>query len=271
MRTPMINATLILVLAGTSMSRADCPGRVQVAQESGASVSDFDANVIAAIEPYTTTLTAEAYYFFDGQNPNSFGPAPGEEGPPIASNRVHLFMLDAADGLSLVHVYDDDDDASTGRADTRYEIIGDTADFTARDGNPGDDIYVNMDGTLLTADHQWGSFRTDGLAIGSLDGAWGMRLQFDDFAGLGDWLAFSADDSGTPLVLAVDRRVRLLPIRCEGDVDANGAVDFADLNIILGNWGTLPDPCTRGDADADGDVDFTDLNIVLGNWGTTCQ
>ena len=51
---------------------------------------------------------------------------------------------------------------------------------------------------------------------------------------------------------------------CVGDLDGNGAVDGADLSLILGAWNT-------NDADADldgsGNVDGADLSIVLGAWG----
>ena len=50
---------------------------------------------------------------------------------------------------------------------------------------------------------------------------------------------------------------------CPGDLDGNGAVDGADLTILLGNWGGGGD----GDLDGNGAVDGADLTILLGNWG----
>ena len=54
-----------------------------------------------------------------------------------------------------------------------------------------------------------------------------------------------------------------------GDIDGDGAVTFQDLLILLGTWGTCPDPPAECPADIDGNgkVDFTDLLILLGNWG----
>lgn len=52
---------------------------------------------------------------------------------------------------------------------------------------------------------------------------------------------------------------------CLGDVDVNGAVEFADLLALLGAWG----PCTgcAADLDGSGDVGFTDLTMLLSAWG----
>ena len=47
-----------------------------------------------------------------------------------------------------------------------------------------------------------------------------------------------------------------------GDLNGDGAVDGADLGILLGQWGGA------GSADLDGSgvVDGADLGILLGNW-----
>jgi hypothetical protein len=49
-----------------------------------------------------------------------------------------------------------------------------------------------------------------------------------------------------------------------GDIDGNGAVDAADLSLLLGAWGSA-DPAA--DLNGDGTVDAADLSILLGNWG----
>ncbi|MEQ8850869.1 MAG: hypothetical protein RIB32_03705 [Phycisphaerales bacterium] len=58
--------------------------------------------------------------------------------------------------------------------------------------------------------------------------------------------------------------------RYAADTDADGDVDFDDLNAVLGAWNTTVTPFTSGDTDGDGDVDFDDLNAVLSNWGAAC-
>ncbi len=58
----------------------------------------------------------------------------------------------------------------------------------------------------------------------------------------------------------------LPPVEC-GDANGDGSVDFADLNIVLSNWG---EPGPDGDLNQSGMVDFADLNLVLGGWDQPC-
>jgi len=54
---------------------------------------------------------------------------------------------------------------------------------------------------------------------------------------------------------------------CPGDVNFDGSVDLADLNLVLANFGqTTP----NGDATGDGVVDLADLNAVLAAFGASC-
>ena len=51
---------------------------------------------------------------------------------------------------------------------------------------------------------------------------------------------------------------------CPADVDHSGAVDAADLSLILGAWGSSN---ALADVDRSGTVDAADLSLVLGAWG----
>ena len=53
---------------------------------------------------------------------------------------------------------------------------------------------------------------------------------------------------------------------CLGDLDGNGAVNGADLAIVLGQWGCVGAACTA-DLNSDSIVNGADLAIVLGAWG----
>ncbi|HMN97312.1 MAG TPA: hypothetical protein PKC43_05990, partial [Phycisphaerales bacterium] len=57
---------------------------------------------------------------------------------------------------------------------------------------------------------------------------------------------------------------QLCPGKCLGDLNGDGAVDGADLGILLGNWGTN-NICS--DLDGNGIVDGGDLGLLLGLWG----
>lgn len=52
---------------------------------------------------------------------------------------------------------------------------------------------------------------------------------------------------------------------CAADLDGSGAVDFADLVVLLSQWGACPG-CS---ADIDGSwwVDFVDVTLLLSTWG----
>ncbi len=59
------------------------------------------------------------------------------------------------------------------------------------------------------------------------------------------------------------------PGGCLGDIDGDNDVDFADLNILLGQFNQTGQGLS-GDLDEDGDVDFADLNLLLGQFNVPC-
>ncbi|MGD9693699.1 MAG: hypothetical protein AB7G17_06400 [Phycisphaerales bacterium] len=56
---------------------------------------------------------------------------------------------------------------------------------------------------------------------------------------------------------------------CPGDANGDMIVNFADLNIVLSNFG-LSGAGIPGDVTGDGQVNFADLNVVLSFFGTSC-
>ena len=54
-----------------------------------------------------------------------------------------------------------------------------------------------------------------------------------------------------------------------GDLNDDGYVNSADLDLVRGNWGSTVAPNTNGDATGDGYVNSADLDIVRGNWGAS--
>jgi hypothetical protein len=51
--------------------------------------------------------------------------------------------------------------------------------------------------------------------------------------------------------------------RCTEDLDCSGAINGADLGVLLGNWGSPGD----GDLNDSGSVDGADLGLLLSAWG----
>ncbi|MEZ6192326.1 MAG: hypothetical protein R3C45_13700 [Phycisphaerales bacterium] len=57
------------------------------------------------------------------------------------------------------------------------------------------------------------------------------------------------------------------PATLDGDLDGDGFVGIADLNIVLGNWNeAIPPGNPLADPSGDNFVGIADLNVVLGNW-----
>ena len=54
-----------------------------------------------------------------------------------------------------------------------------------------------------------------------------------------------------------------------GDLDGDGYVGSADLDIVRANWGqtVTPGDLSVGDADGSGSIGSGDLDIVRANWG----
>ena len=55
------------------------------------------------------------------------------------------------------------------------------------------------------------------------------------------------------------------PTACPADINHDGIVGFADLQIVLATWGPCSGPCPS-DVNDDGTVDFNDMLLVLADW-----
>ncbi|MDA1008151.1 MAG: hypothetical protein O2800_03980 [Planctomycetota bacterium] len=65
-----------------------------------------------------------------------------------------------------------------------------------------------------------------------------------------------------------DGNIRVTGLSCGGcmaDLNQDGAINGADLALVVGNWGGLP--LNGGDANGDGIIDGSDLSSLLGAWG----
>ncbi|MHC4952574.1 MAG: PEP-CTERM sorting domain-containing protein [Planctomycetota bacterium] len=196
---------LSVALVGLVAVHADA-APIRVSQESAAGAGDFDANILGTVDVFNTALTTAAFY----QYGNPFGSSYNGDvngGPSGADGLTQLFLVQASDGLSLVIVHDDPVDGSGGTANTRFDLVGDTATITVKDdGEPG---YVDT-GTQFSATHNWIACCTDGYAITSLDGNWTMFGQFTSGpTGITQWQVSNSGGADVALVLQAGRRVRL--------------------------------------------------------------
>ncbi|XAL98252.1 PEP-CTERM sorting domain-containing protein [Phycisphaeraceae bacterium D3-23] len=68
-------------------------------------------------------------------------------------------------------------------------------------------------------------------------------------------------------ILATDTFTRELTFEETGDIDGDGFVGAADLDILLANWGSLTLPGQSGDLNGNSRIDQGDLDIVQANFG----
>jgi len=108
-----------------------------------------------------------------------------------------------------------------------------------------------------------------GVFAGTLPaGACGQVIEYFVTAAttMGDTASFPADAPVNVFTLPVLDPDG--PCLIPGDANGDGVVDFADLNIVLNQFGLTGAPGElQGDLNGDGAVGFADLNIVLSNFG----
>lgn len=96
-------------------------------------------------------------------------------------------------------------------------------------------------------------------------------FDFANIAGNAEGVTIAPD--GTVYVVGENPSLYVLtPIRtppCLADLTGDGAVNGADLTVLLGSWGSC-DGCPA-DLDGDGAVSAADLTILLGAWGACAR
>lgn len=99
------------------------------------------------------------------------------------------------------------------------------------------------------------------------------RVNADERKGLVRFRIYDCEPDGrsAPERVIFDRVFGLYPPdpTCPADVNADGVVTFADLQVVLTGFGDAG-PMIAADRNGDGAVDFTDLNIVLAAFGAEC-
>lgn len=252
--------------------------------------------LIAAILAATTTLAAGP----DWDEPGDAGPLPSSAqlifgAGPLSSISGKLGVI------SLVS--DDDDDAQdmfwitiSNPVRIRFaagtsSIFGGFADFDtqlwlfdsdgfgllANDdaGNPQSGFFgASDDGTSIV-------LTQPGTYLIAVSGAGSEPVDANDdpiflFTTLGEVSGPDGPGGGNPIAGWSDKgdvgeyliQLEGTEFLTPGDLDGSGAIDGADLALMLAAWGACPpDQSCPADLDNDGDVDAGDLGVLLGNWG----
>ncbi|MFG0291735.1 MAG: hypothetical protein ACF8MJ_01125 [Phycisphaerales bacterium JB050] len=258
-----------------------CGGAFEISQESAPGAGDFDDNIMGYTLPYETNGTAAEFYAYNVPQGDSWN------GPNLVpeADRSHLLLSRGPEGVGVFIVHDRavPDDPDGGEAEVVFELVDDP-DGAMRaveddpENNEGGIAYVGEPGdSLFMSSHGWNTCCSDGVAYTEIDIGSTGYLSFSDvnntndtIVGLSEWYVYSAGGDEFPLVLEEDRRVRIvfIPTGCPGDVNDDGLINLADLNIVLANFGTAGE---IGDATGDGLVNLADLNMVLANFGGACE
>lgn len=132
--------------------------------------------------------------------------------------------------------------------------------------SPASNLGPDGNGTLDVFVHNRLVGMTTNVSANGNSGSQGAAVSMDG-------LAITFTSASTNLVPddsngVSDAFVRLRT-RCPGDCNQDDVVNFADLNLVLANFG-LTGRYILGDADDDDDCDFVDLNLVLSSFGSGC-
>ena len=89
-------------------------------------------------------------------------------------------------------------------------------------------------------------------------------ISVEDLRGAGEQAAM---EEGESVLQIFDSMALGTPSGLLGDLNGDGFVGIADLNIVLGAWNqNVPPGDPLADPTGDGFVGIADLNVVLGNW-----
>jgi PEP-CTERM motif len=125
-------------------------------------------------------------------------------------------------------------------------------------------FVINVDETAGTAE-----FIVDGVQVVTLNANDGTGFSPAGKAGFvyADIFTSIAGNAAVQFGLFDNLLVTGTTAGLTGDLDGDGFVGIADLNIVLGNWNlNVPPGNPQADPTGDGFVGIDDLNQVLGNW-----
>lgn len=129
---------------------------------------------------------------------------------------------------------------------------------------PGGPATIYIDG-VLEATRNPGYAATDApFIVGGLISA--ASVPFGAYDGLVDDVQlYDGVLNGRQICHIVNNPGSAAAANIDGDVNGDGSVNFADLNILLSSF-NMAGFCLQGDVDGDGVIGFADLNRLLSNF-----
>ncbi|MEZ6190613.1 MAG: hypothetical protein R3C45_04900 [Phycisphaerales bacterium] len=217
---------------------------------------------------------------YDFEIYNDAGNPPVGPGSPLITP-YHLTMYGDADGAATITVDTNVTNLQNNPAvwvdfdNAPLQVVGDFMNEAGgfADWDPADPAFV------MTAEGN-GYYTFDAIIStpgtyvfkASFGAGWGDQVGIDGFSDNAEVFVFETTATDQEVTMFIDLANRMLGILSgtplEGDLNGDGFVGIADLNIVLGNWNqnVTPGDPLLGDPTGDGFVGIEDLNKVLGNW-----
>ncbi len=240
-------------------------------------------------------LQAESAYTWDGA---AWSVEAGSAWADVRLDTTMATPFEAMGDLNLVpdaNAYDVGDEVVvsielSGISDSQYAIVGgqfflafDTGRLAFVSASVGDypwsiEFYEASDGGAGTVDYAVGASPFDpGATAGTL-----AVLRFEALAAVSDGAALvTFRNNNPPTVISASANGSLIPMQwemaaitigaaCPEDLDGDGSVGLADLQILLSHYGETGASPADGDLTGDGSVGLADLQLLLAGYGGVC-
>ena len=185
-------------------------------------------------------------------------------------DKTVLAVVDTSEGRTVFVVHDisaggglcaDSGDLTGGASDNTYDLAFDT-DGTMNclviDDDPGNDAYAGCGTDSVSADHEWVSTRTDGIVLGTLDGAWQLDMSYNELPTNIDEVVAKGSDGDNVALLTPGNTIRLDNV-IEVDIDIKFCSDPNAFNCKKG--GVLPVTIFGNDIFDGYDIDVSSLQL----------
>ena len=234
------------------------PGKLWFGNDNELSITnDFSAWMRINVADIDTTATADFKYLLGRPGRWAIFLRPDGTLDVCAPNAIYNDVFDALD-ITLPGVQVDRATQDDVWVDIGVTFEGNSGDLET------DTVKLYLDGKLVAETEVDANFdAADWLHVGGSGGT------SQPFAGLIDRVVLwdgivSAEEFAT--MSGGDQGLA-------GDLNDDGFVGSADLDIIRGHWGEAvpPGDLAQGDANGDGFVSSADLDIVRANWGATAS
>jgi hypothetical protein len=254
---------LLLLAFLIFFSNSVLAGLVRVSEDDGGGFV-----VKGFVETYDeTSSSAASLYSYGNPCPVSYN------GTVVAAevDKTVLAVIDTSEGRTVFVVHDisagggaceASGDTTNGASDNNYDLAFDPdgMECIVRDDNPGNDAYSGCGpgSYSVSADHLWNFTRTDGVVLGTLEGAWQLDMSYNAWSNI-DEVVVKTGAGENVVGLTPGNTIRLDYLGEVVDIDIKFCSDPNAFNCKKG--GVLP-VTIFGTADFDVlDIDTSTLQL----------